>query len=103
MEHTWKIYNLKRTTSDGVVNEVTYACESKHENTGTRQIGELTVVGSASDPGFIAYESLTEADVLGWLDGNVDKTSIETANSASIAERIVAQAAITESKGTPWS
>lgn len=102
MEHTWKIYDLKRTTSDGVVNEVTYGCESKHEQKGTRQIGKFTVIGSASDEGFIAYENLTEANVLGWLDSNVDKTSIETANSASIAERIAAQAAITESKGTPW-
>jgi hypothetical protein len=102
MEHTWKIYDLKRTIADDVVTEVTYACESKHDNAGTRQIGELTVVGSIDDEGFIAYEDLTQADVLGWIDSNVDKASIETANSSSIAATITSRAARTESRGTPW-
>lgn len=102
MEHTWKIYDLKRTIADGVVNKVTYACESNHDNASTRLFGEFTVVGSVDDAGFIAYDELTEADVLGWVDSNVDKASIETANSASIAERITARAARTESRGTPW-
>lgn len=102
MEHTWKIYDLKRTIADGVVTEVTYACESKHDNIGTRKIGELTVTGSAGDEGFIAYDDLTQSDVLGWIDSNVDKTSIETSNSASIAATITARAARTSSRGTPW-
>ena len=29
MTHTWKIYDLKRTIADGVVTEVTWACESE--------------------------------------------------------------------------
>lgn len=102
MNHTWKIYDLKRTIADGVVNKVTYACESNEAGFGTRKIGELTVVGSADDADFVPYQDLTEAIVLGWVTGSVDTASIETANSASIAQRIVAQAAITESNGTPW-
>ena len=102
MQHNWKIYDLKRTISDGVVNLVTYACESEDSGYGTRKIGELTVTGSASDPGFIAYESLTEANVLAWVTSSVDTASFESENSSSIASTIVAQAAITESNGTPW-
>ena len=102
MNHNWKIYDLKRTIADGVVKSVTYACESEHSGSGTRAIGELTVTGSASDPGFIAYESLTEANVLAWVTSSVDTSSFESENSASIASTIVAQAAITESNGTPW-
>ena len=102
MNHNWKIYDLKRTTADGVVKLVTYACESEDSGYGTRKIGELTVTGSASDPGFIAYESLTEANVLAWVTSSVDTSSFESENSASIASIIVAQAAITESNGTPW-
>lgn len=102
MNHNWKIYDLKRTTADGVVNLVTYACESEDSGYGTRKIGELTVSGSASDPGFIAYESLTEANVLAWVTSSIDTSSFESINSASIASTIVAQAAITESNGTPW-
>lgn len=102
MNHTWKIYDLKRTIADGVVTEVTYACESEYSGSGTRKIGDLAVVGSADDADFVPYEDLTQAIVLGWVTGSVDTASIETANSASIAASIVARAAITESNGTPW-
>lgn len=102
MNHTWKIYDLKRTITDGVVTKVTYACESEYSGSGTRKIGEFTLIGSADDANFIAYEDLTEADVLGWVDDNVDKTVFETENSSSIAANIAAIAAITESNGTPW-
>lgn len=102
MNHTWKIYDLKRTITDGVITEITYACESQLSGSSTRKIGNLTVVGSADDADFIPYEDLTQDDVLGWVDSNVDKTVFETENSASIASSIVARAAITESNGTPW-
>ena len=102
MQHTWKIYDLKRTISDGVVKLVTYACESDYSGSSTRKIGELTVTGSASDAGFIPYTDLTEANVLAWVTGSVNVVSIENENSSSIADSIVARAAVTESNGTPW-
>lgn len=102
MNHTWKIYDLKRTIADGVVTKVTYACESNYSGSGTRKIGELTVVGSVDDADFVPYEDLTEAIVLGWVTDSVDTASVETDNSASVAASIVARAAITESNGTPW-
>lgn len=102
MNHTWKIYDLKRTIADGVITEITYACESEYSGSGTRKIGELAVEGSADDADFIEYEDLTQTDVLGWVDSNIDKSLIETQNSASIASSIIARAAITESNGTPW-
>jgi len=102
MNHNWKIYDLKRTISDGVVILVTYACESDHSGSGTRKIGELTLTGSASDSGFIAYDNLTEANVIGWVTGSVDVAGIQTENSSSIASNIAAAAAVTESNGTPW-
>jgi len=102
MNHTWKIYDLKRTIADGVVTKVTFACESNYSGSGTRKIGELTVVGSADDADFVPYEDLTEAIVLGWVTSSVDTSSYESENSASIAASIVARAAITESNGTPW-
>lgn len=102
MEHTWKIYDLKRNLSDGVVTTVTYACESNHDNVSTRKIGEFDVTGDPSDADFIAYDDLTEADVLSWVDDNVNKSSIETENSSSISARITARAARTSGRGTPW-
>ena len=102
MNHSWKIYDLKRIKADGVVTDVTYACESEYSGSGTRKIGELEVVGSADDANFIPYADLTEAIVLGWVTGSVDTASIESQNSSSIASSIVARAAVTASNGTPW-
>ncbi len=102
MNHIWKIYNLKRTISNGVVNVITYACESEFSGSTTRKIGNLTLSGSDTEPGFVPYEDLTESKVLEWVDADVDKTMFETENSASIAASIVTRAAITESNGTPW-
>ena len=102
MTHNWKIYDLKRTLSDNVVTTITYACESNLSGSATREIGELTVSGSTSDPGFITYENLTQETVLGWVTGSIDTTSFETKNSASLAAHINKLAAITEINGTPW-
>lgn len=102
MEHTWKIYDLKRTITDGVVTEIIYACESEFSGSGTRKIGELKITGSTEDVDFVAYENLTEDIVLGWVTSSIDTTAIETLCSSSIAEQILAQAAITVTNGKPW-
>ena len=102
MNHTWKIYDLKRVIADGVVTDVTYACESQLSGSSTRKIGELAVVGSADDAGFVVYEDLTQDIVLGWVTGSIDTTSIETENSASISQQITVRAAITKANGKPW-
>mgnify|MGYP006108787369 FL=1 len=102
MDHNWKIYDLKRVIDNGVVTEITYACESQLSGSGTRKIGNLTVVGSSDDDGFISYDNLTQTDVLGWVYASVDKTIFETENSSSIAQQITRRAAITTKTGTPW-
>lgn len=102
MEYTWKIYDLKRTIDNGVVTSVTYACEGEHESNFDRRIGDLEVVGSTSDEGFVAFDDLTEEIVLGWVGSSVDQPAIELSISSSIHERVQAQTEITESTGTPW-
>ena len=103
MDHIWKIYDLESVIADGMVTNVTYACESNLDGIGTREIGEISLTtGSASDSDFIAYADLTEATVLGWVTGSIDTSAIETANSASIAASITAVATRTKAEGTPW-
>lgn len=103
MKHRWKIYNLERIKSDGMVTEVTYACESELNQAGTREIKKIALTtGSASDSGFISYNNLSENNVLGWITGSIDTSSIESANSASIAIQINNLAAETTEEGTPW-
>lgn len=102
MTHNWKIYELKRTISDNVVTEITYACESELSGSTSREIDNLVVSGSASDPGFIPFNDLTQGDVLAWVTGSIDTSVFETSNSSSIAQHIVELAAVTEVTGTPW-
>ena len=103
MEHNWKIYDLKRVISDGMVIQATYACESNKDNSSTRYIGDIDLTtGSISDPDFVAYNDLTRDNVLGWITGSIDITAIETENSASIARNILQRSKITKRTGTPW-
>tara|TARA_B100000768_G_C11261891_1_gene369168 strand:- start:450 stop:758 length:309 start_codon:yes stop_codon:yes gene_type:complete len=102
MTHTWKIYDLKRTISTGVVTEVTYACESEDSGYPSRSIGSFNISGNPTDAGFINYEELTEANILGWLDANVNKQTFEDKNSLKIQSIIDSIAAQTEKNGTPW-
>lgn len=102
MTHNWKIYDLQRSVSDNVVTKITYACESHLSGSNSRKIGQLDISGSASDPDFIPFSDLTQDNVLAWVTGSIDTSSIETLNSASIAQHIEAKEAITEVNGTPW-
>ena len=102
MEHTWKIIDLKRTTSNGVVFKVIYTCNSIKDGISQRQTGELELTGSDDSEGFIQYDNLKESDVLGWVAAAVDQTAIETANSASIEETINYLNTKTEAEGLPW-
>jgi hypothetical protein len=97
MTHTWKIYDLKRTISTGVVTKVTYACESKDSRYTSRSIGSFNISGDPADAGFINYENLTEANVLGWLDANVNKQTFEDKNSTDI-QNIIASVALKQKK-----
>jgi hypothetical protein len=103
MNHIWKIYDLNRTLSDGMVSKAIYACESDESGHSSRKIGEVAfTTGSASDSEFVAYEDLTENIVLGWVTGSIDTTAIEVENSSSIASSITAEANRTKENGTPW-
>lgn len=103
MNHVWKIYNLKRKIADGMVTDVTWACESELDGDGTRTIGDVILTtGSSSDPSFVNYGDLNESIVLGWVDSEVSKSDIESGNSASIAHKKELKKGITEANGLPW-
>ena len=113
MTHTWYIKNLERDTSDGMVTKIDYECKTLYNLEGQRfpvgqnYYGQVTLTtGSVSDPSFIAYENLTENVVFGWITGSIDTASIQTQNSASIAQRIQTflelEAQKTQAEGLPW-
>ena len=86
---TYTIANLERTP-DGVVSIVHYRIDAVDGEYTSGAYGTLNVSGSASDEGFIAFESLTEADVVGWVKaefGEERVAEIETALQAKIDEQ----------------
>jgi hypothetical protein len=78
MQTEWRIYNLKRQSSDGLVLEVEYACEMSISGSTDYTIGKLTLTGSSSDSNFVSYDNLTEDIVLGWVTSSIDTSIIES-------------------------
>ena len=104
MVYNWKIHNLLRNKSTGIVNQVTYECDVKKGSLYDRRVGEIVLTGSLDSEDFIEYDSLSQSDVLGWLDLKIDKNSIETSLSESIRrDEISFSASIEIKSGVPWS
>jgi len=78
MVNKYIITELQRTLVEQVVFTVGYKLESTDDK-GKVYIweGNINLTGSSSDPGFIAFESLTEADALAWVYSKIDKPTIE--------------------------
>jgi hypothetical protein len=99
---TWTIANLERNVADGGVTVAHWRVtesETVGDDTFTASsYGTCGFTPDASTDDFIAYDSLTEADVLAWVHADVDQSGIESALTADIA----AQKTPTTGDGTPW-
>ena len=99
---TWTIANLERNLSDGGVTVAHWRV------TESETVGDVTYTASsygtcgftpdADADGFIAYDSLTEADVLAWVHADVALSAIESALTANIE----AQKNPVSADGMPW-
>jgi hypothetical protein len=102
----WTVQNLERNTADGGVT-VAHWRVTETETVGggddavtysASSYGTVGFTPDASADGFIAFDSLTEADVLGWVYAEVDQAETEAALDASIAE----QKTPATTDGVPW-
>ena len=78
-----------RVTEEETVGEDTYSASS---------YGTCGFTPDPSSEGYIAYDDLTEADVLGWVWAEVDQDAIEAGLTANINE----QKNPTTADGVPW-
>lgn len=105
MTTNWQIFDVKRQTADGVVIKVTYGCTVQLDNFIDRTIGEQTFNGDPSTPGFVPYENLTEAIVLGWVQTTLGAEAV-TATETSLQNNVTAQKAAKDAEtvksGLPW-
>lgn len=102
---TWSISNLERDLQGELAGAVIVA---HWRVTETETVGEDTYTASSygtcgftpdpSSEDYIAYDDLTEADVIGWVQAEVDQDALEASLTANINE----QKNPTTADGVPW-
>ena len=104
--YTWSVANTERKLSDGGITVIHW------RGTGSETVGsgDDAVEYTASNYGttshtydadaadFIAYDSVTEANAIAWVQAALDQSAIETA----ISDDIAAQKNPTTGDGVPW-
>lgn len=106
MTTTWKIAQLKRNPTNGLVFEVTYIINFELQNETDRHVGSVTLVGDPTSSTFVPYNELTEAIVLDWVKEELTQakiTEIETDMETRLEARIEKKANPEFLTGTPWS
>ena len=95
---TWTIGTLERNVADGGVVVAHWRATLVDGDFSASSYGTCGFTPDPSDSGFVAYDSLTEATVVGWVQAEVDKDAIEQ----SLAAKIEADKNPTQAAGVPW-
>ena len=97
---TWTIANVEyNNDADQGVTVCHWRCTGVDGDNTASSYGTTSHTPDPDAADFIAYADLTEADVLGWVHGSVDKDATE----AAITAKIDAMANPTTATGTPWA
>jgi hypothetical protein len=95
---TWTINNCENEVATGGITVAHWRVEAEDGDYTASSYGTVGFSPNASDSGFIAYDSVTEATVLGWVYGVIDKAETE----AALQAKIDADKTPTTASGTPW-
>lgn len=114
----WTVNNMKRNTADGGVTIVYWECVATDDTeTDCRAVeaGKLRLEPDASSDGFVAYDSLTQEIVLGWVQSYLNDNSTDDQNGESLTDSVEeietrlkgkidkqVAAKTAEATGTPW-
>jgi len=100
MAVTWNISTLERNTDNGVVVAHWRATDVDGDHLGS-SYGTCGFTPDASADGYVAYDNLTEENVIGWVKGSMGEEAV-TGVEDSIAAQIADSKAPAISVGTPW-
>ena len=98
-EFNWSIAELERNTSDNGVVVSHWKCTGVDGENSTGAYGTCSFTPDPTAADFIAFDALTEADVLGWVHAEVSKEDTE----ASIQAKLDEMAAPSTVTGMPWA
>ena len=97
MEFTWNVVQMDRLTSDGFVVTVHYTVNAVDDDYNASIYG--TVGYTQEDKAYIPYDSLTETEVIGWVQDSLGKDTVEE----SLTAQIEAQKNPVQETGLPWA
>ena len=100
MAVTWNISTLERNTDNGVVVAHWRATDVDGDHSGS-SYGTCGFTPDASADGYVAYDNLTEENVVGWVKDSMGEEAV-TGVEDSIAAQIADSKAPAISVGTPW-
>ena len=93
----FKIEDLDRNTSGGVTRAHWTVSKTSGGHTVSRY-GDVTFIPDSTVDGYIFYDSLTEANVLAWVQDALDTNKLEAYLDADLAE-LTSPSILT---GKPW-
>ena len=96
--YTWTIPTVERNLSDGGITIIHWRCTGVDGEHSASSYGTTSHTPNASAEGFIAYDSVTEANCIAWAQAEVNKSNVES----GIAAQIEADKAPTTGAGVPW-
>ena len=95
MTITWTINNLERQASDGLVTVIHFGVTATDGDFSASIVNTLQVERSGD---FTAFDSLTQEQVIGWVQDAVGKDVVE----AALEAQIEAKKAPVVLSGLPW-
>ena len=107
---TWSVKDMHRVAATGAVYRVEWSCSGVDEDTSTSRSRSGSYLHTGDDgeqatpdhtaSGFVAYDALDEATVLGWIQANGVQEYNEGLITSNITNII---AAAVNSTGMPWA
>lgn len=94
----WSLPTLERELSDGGVIVAHWRCTASDGDYNASSYGTCGFTPDAEAEDFVAYDDLTEADVLAWVWAEVGRDDTE----AALQARIDADKTPTTAAGVPW-
>ena len=99
IEYTWTIANCEHDVATGGITVAHWRISAVDGDFAASTYGTCGFTPDATAEGFKPYADVTEAEVLAWVHGTVDKDVTEAALAAQID---TAKNPVTAS-GTPWA
>ena len=97
----WKITQIKVKNYDNLQNVVVIVDWNYGDSQGISSIAGACELGTPEASKFIDYSSLTEAEVIGWIEQNLGATYIQNLQN-KILENIELSKNLPISKPLPW-